>query len=77
MLFGSGMRGALYTCGMDEARRKTLETLVTIWREPEGPACYGSDDAAHLLRSQSSAEELREIGVDEETIAKIWKLNER
>ena len=72
MLFGSGMRRALYTCVMDEARRKTLQTLIALWREPEGAACWGSDDAAHLLRTQSSAEELREIGVDEETIERIW-----
>jgi len=72
MLFGSGMRGALYTCTMDEERRKTLQTLVALWREPERLTCWGSEDAAHLLRTQSSAEELREIGVDEETIEMIW-----
>lgn len=84
MLFGSGMRRALYTesldtaasrrrdLRMDEARRKTLQTLVTLWQEREAPGCYDRDDAANLLRSQSSSDELREIGIDDETIARIW-----
>lgn len=49
---------------MDENRRKTLELLVELARTSDPASCWDQDRAARLLRHQSSAEELREIGAD-------------
>ncbi len=57
---------------MDSERRKTLEALIDMVDADDLSACWDSDHAESLLRSQSSAEELREIGADGELIERLW-----
>ena len=58
---------------MDAAQRKrALETLVELAAGSNPADCFDDDDAADLLRRQSSAKELREIGVPEELIAIVF-----
>ncbi len=78
MLLGSGIvgRGALYTSPMeptdDGARRKTLQTLIEL-AEGSSPAdCWDDGRAEDLLRSQSTAEEVRELGMTEEMITRVF-----
>src|SRR6266851_4869324 len=75
MLLGSGMnRRALYTSGVDDNRRKTLTTLIAL-AEASNPAdCWDDARAESLLRSQSNAEELRELGMSEEMIKRVFGL---
>lgn len=65
MLFGSGIanRRALYTrASMDEDRRRTLLELIELAEESTPGTCWDDDQAMRLLRSNSTAEELRELG---------------
>jgi 6-pyruvoyltetrahydropterin/6-carboxytetrahydropterin synthase len=78
MLFGSGIvgRGALYTSLVeptdDGARRKTLQTLIEL-AEGSSPAdCWDDGRAEDLLRSQSTPAEVRELGMSEQMIARVW-----
>jgi hypothetical protein len=47
---------------MDEDRRKTLRTLIDLAEESSPGACWDDERAMQLLRSQSTADELRELG---------------
>src|SRR5438067_8358676 len=78
MLFGSGIvgRGALYTSAMqprdDTERRKTVRTLIEL-AEGSSPAdCWDDRRAEDLLRSQSTPEEVRELGMSEQMIERIF-----
>jgi 6-pyruvoyltetrahydropterin/6-carboxytetrahydropterin synthase len=54
------------------ARRKTLQTLIEL-AEGSNPAdCWDDGRAEDLLRSQSTAEEVRELGMSEEMITRVW-----
>ena len=55
-----------------EDRRRTLQALIAL-AEGNSPAdCWNDQYAADLLRSQSSAEELRELGMSEAMIAMVF-----
>ncbi|HVS31938.1 MAG TPA: 6-carboxytetrahydropterin synthase [Thermoanaerobaculia bacterium] len=55
-------------------RRKTLETLLSLAEDGAGgDECWDERHAARLLRSQSSPEELREIGASEGAIEQIFR----
>ena len=74
-LFGSGIvnRRALYTsASMDEDRRRTLLELIELADDSSPNACWDDARAASLLRSQSTADELRELGAAESLIAHIF-----
>ena len=54
------------------ARRKTLQTLIEL-AEGSSPAdCWDDTRAEDLLRSQSTPDELRELGMSEEMIGRIF-----
>jgi len=73
MLFGSGMnRRALYTSGVDENRRKTLQTLIALAEASNPAACWDDARAEALLRSQSNPQEMRELGMSEEMITRLF-----
>jgi 6-pyruvoyltetrahydropterin/6-carboxytetrahydropterin synthase len=57
----------------DAARRKTLQTLIEL-AEGSSPAdCWDDTRAEDLLRSQSTPDEVRELGMSEEMIARIFR----
>lgn len=73
MLLGRGMnRRALYTSGVDENRRKTLSTLIALAEASNPAACWDDSRAEALLRSQSSPQEVRELGMSEEMIEHVF-----
>lgn len=76
MLLGSGIenRGALYTSGVtaEEERRRTLLTLIDLAQGFNPGDCWDDNRAMDLLRSQSSPDELRELGLEEAMIAHIF-----
>jgi len=54
-------------------RKRTLRTLMEL-AEGTGPsACYDDLRVVELLRSQSSAEEMRELGMSEPMIQVIFE----
>ena len=60
---------------MDEDRRDTLLLLVELSRTADAASCWDQERAERLLRTQSNAAELREAGVAEEDITRLF--NER
>ena len=58
---------------MDDGRRKTLQTLIALAEDGDAASCYDDLRAESLLRSQSSPEELRAIGANEQTIQHIFR----
>lgn len=56
----------------DEARRKTLQTLITLAESSNPADCWDDSRAEDLLRSQSSAEEVRELGMSEQMIERVF-----
>jgi len=65
-------RRALYTSGVDENRRKTLSTLISLAEASNPAACWDDSRAEALLRSQSSPQEVRELGMSEEMIEHVF-----
>jgi 6-pyruvoyltetrahydropterin/6-carboxytetrahydropterin synthase len=56
----------------DAERRKTIQTLIAL-AEGSSPAdCWDDGRAEDLLRSQSTAQEVRELGMSEEMIARVF-----
>jgi 6-pyruvoyltetrahydropterin/6-carboxytetrahydropterin synthase len=56
----------------DAERRKTLRTLIEL-AEGSSPAdCWDDRRAEDLLRSQSTPDEVRELGMSEEMIERVW-----
>ncbi|MGA8809445.1 MAG: 6-carboxytetrahydropterin synthase [Thermoanaerobaculia bacterium] len=54
------------------ARRKTLQTLIEL-AEGSSPAdCWDDRRAEDLLRSQSTPDEVRELGMSEEMISRVF-----
>jgi 6-pyruvoyltetrahydropterin/6-carboxytetrahydropterin synthase len=61
------------TSRTDEDRLKTLRTLIEL-AETSSPAdCFDDRRAEDLLRSQSTPEELRELGARQETIEHVFQ----
>ena len=61
----------------DTARRKTLQTLIEL-AEGSSPAdCWDDRRAEDLLRSQSTPDEVRELGMREEMISRVWGVGSR
>lgn len=56
----------------DDARRKTLQTLIELAESSNPANCWDDSRAEDLLRSQSSAEEVRELGMSEQMIERIF-----
>ena len=56
----------------DEARRKTLLTLIELAESSNPADCWDDSRAEDLLRSQSTAEEVRELGMSEQMIERIF-----
>jgi 6-pyruvoyltetrahydropterin/6-carboxytetrahydropterin synthase len=66
----------LYTSGVErtaeEDRRKTLRTLIALAEDSNPAACWDDQRAEDLLRSQSTPQELRDLGASDRTIAHIF-----
>jgi 6-pyruvoyltetrahydropterin/6-carboxytetrahydropterin synthase len=56
----------------DTARRKTLLTLIELAGGSTPSACWDDTRAEDLLRSQSTPEEVRELGMSEEMIDRVF-----
>jgi len=57
---------------VDENRRKTLKTLIAL-AEASNPAdCWDDERAESLLRSQSNPQEVRELGMSEGMIERVF-----
>jgi hypothetical protein len=57
----------------DPARRRaTLRTLIELAEGSNPQDCWDDQRAEELLRSQSTAEELRELGMSEKMIERIF-----
>jgi hypothetical protein len=68
-------RRALYTSApmpADDRRRATLLTLIELAEGNSPTDCWDDQRAAELLRSQSTPEELRELGMSELMIERIF-----
>jgi hypothetical protein len=61
---------------MDDERRRTLLLLVELSRTSDPVSCWDQERAERLLRNQSSRDELRDAGVDEQTIERLFPENE-
>lgn len=55
-----------------EERRRTLRTLIELAGGFSPSDCWDDQRAMELLRSQSTADELRELGANESIIAHIF-----
>jgi 6-pyruvoyltetrahydropterin/6-carboxytetrahydropterin synthase len=65
-------RRALYTPAVDENRRKTLEALIALAETSNPTDCWDDARAESLLRSQSNAVELRQLGMSEQMIERVF-----
>jgi hypothetical protein len=57
---------------VDESRRKTLLALIELAAENTPGACFDDRQAAGILRRETTAAELRELGVDERMIEFVF-----
>jgi hypothetical protein len=57
---------------MDQDRRRTLQALLDLAEESSPSACWDDQRAIDLLRTQSTAEELRQLGASERMIAYVF-----
>lgn len=57
---------------MDEARQKTLRSLIELAEGNNPNDCWDDRRAAELLRSQSTPEELRELGMTDRMIDHVF-----
>ena len=73
---GHRRAGALYTSAVeprdDTERRKTLQTLIELAQGSSPADCWDDRRAEDLLRSQSTPDEVRELGMSDEMIARVW-----
>jgi hypothetical protein len=58
---------------VDEDRRRTLLTLMYLAEGDSPTSCWDDRRAVDLLRRQSTAEELRELGMDEAMIRHVFE----
>ena len=61
----------------DAARRKTLRTLIELAEGSSPSDCWDDARAEDLLRSQSTPNEVRELGMSEEMIDRIFRESKR
>ena len=57
---------------MDDNRRRTLLALMHLAEGDSPSACWDDRRAIELLRTQATAEELRELGMDAQMIEHIF-----
>ena len=57
---------------MDDNRRRTLLALMHLAEGDSPSACWDDRRAIELLRKEATAEELRELGMDERMIEHIF-----
>jgi 6-pyruvoyltetrahydropterin/6-carboxytetrahydropterin synthase len=57
---------------VNDDRRQTLHALIDLAQGSNPSACWDDSRAESLLRSQSSAEELRELGISEAMIEHLF-----
>ena len=57
---------------MDENRRRTLLALIELASDSNPNACWDDQRAIELLRREATAEELRELGMDERLIEHVF-----
>jgi hypothetical protein len=57
---------------LDEARKKTLLTLIALAEGHSPNDCWDDKRAEDLLRSQSTPDELRALGMSEKMIEHIF-----
>ena len=57
---------------MDEDRRRTLLELIELADDSTPSACWDDAQAMRLLRSNATAEELRELGASEGLIEQVY-----
>jgi len=57
---------------LDDDRRRTLQTLIALAEASSPNDCWDDKRAEDLLRSQSTPEELRELGMSEKLIEHIF-----
>lgn len=57
---------------VDEPRRRTLMALIHLAEENSPSACWDDRRAIELLRKEATAEELRELGMDDQLIAHVF-----
>jgi 6-pyruvoyltetrahydropterin/6-carboxytetrahydropterin synthase len=62
---------------IDEERRKTLLALIELAQGSSPSDCWDDGRAEDLLRSQSTAEEVRGLGMSEEMIARVFGGSEK
>lgn len=58
--------------GADDDRRRTLRTLIDLAEGHSPSDCWDDSRAEALLRSQSNAAELRELGMSEDMIGRLF-----
>jgi 6-pyruvoyltetrahydropterin/6-carboxytetrahydropterin synthase len=56
----------------DDARRETLRTLIDLAEGSNPGDCWDDGRAEELLRRQSSASEMRELGMSEQMIERVF-----
>jgi hypothetical protein len=56
----------------EDQRRRTLRALIDLANGFSPSACWDDERAMELLRTQSTEEELRELGASEPMIAQIF-----
>jgi 6-pyruvoyltetrahydropterin/6-carboxytetrahydropterin synthase len=56
----------------EDSRRKTLQTLIALAEGSSPNDCWDDSRAEDLLRSQSNADEVRELGMSEQMIDRIF-----
>lgn len=57
---------------MDDNRRRTLLALMHLAEGDSPSACWDDRRAIELLRKEATAEELRELGMDERMIEHVF-----
>ena len=57
---------------MDEDRRRTLLELIELADDSTPSACWDDAQAMRLLRSNATADELRELGASEGLIEQVY-----
>ena len=57
---------------VDESRRKTLLALIELATENSPGSCFDDRRAAGILRRETTADELRELGVEERMIEFVF-----
>lgn len=75
MDFGSGIVESariVHFAEVDESRRKTLLTLIELATENSPASCWDDRRAVQVLRRESTADELRELGVEEPMIEFVF-----